>query len=40
MNTPTDIPAVPLPAKRLPSSQRSTYQFHVYRWINWLAFAA
>ena len=25
--------------KRLPDSQRSTYQFPVYRWINWLAIA-
>lgn len=39
MNTTIDIPP-PHPApRRMPESQRSTYQFPVYRWINWLAVA-
>ena len=39
MDTTTDIPAPLQAPKRLPESQRSTYQFPVYRWINWLAVA-
>ena len=35
----TDIPATQPSPKRLPESQRSTYQFPVYRWINWLVVA-
>ena len=35
----TNIPAPQQSPKRLPESQRSTYQFPVYRWINWLAVA-
>lgn len=34
-----EIPAPLQSSKRLPESQRSTYQFPVYRWINWLAVA-
>ena len=37
-DTPT-IQAPMRPTKRLPESQRSTYQFPVYRWINWLVVA-
>ena len=39
MNMTTDIHASQPARKRLPESQRSTYQFPVYRWINWLAVA-
>lgn len=39
MNTTTDILPPHPSRKRLPESQRSTYQFPVYRWINWLAVA-
>ena len=39
MDTTTDIPAPRQSPKRLPESQRSTYQFPVYRWINWLVVA-
>lgn len=39
MNTTTDITAPLQSPKRLPESQRSTYQFPVYRWINWLVIA-
>ena len=39
MDTTTDIQAPLQSPKRLPESQRSTYQFPVYRWINWLVVA-
>lgn len=39
MNTTTDIPPPHSAPRRMPESQRSTYQFPVYRWINWLAVA-
>lgn len=39
MNMTSDILSSPPSPKRLPESQRSTYQFPVYRWINWLAVA-
>ncbi len=39
MNTPAPVSPVQASPKRLPESQRSTYQFPVYRWINWLAVA-
>lgn len=39
MDTTTDIPTPLQSPKRLPESQRSTYQFPVYRWINWLVVA-
>lgn len=37
--TTQEIPALQQSPKRLPESQRSTYQFPVYRWINWLVIA-
>lgn len=39
METTHDIPGPMHSPKRLPESQRSTYQFPVYRWINWLVVA-
>ena len=39
MASTTDIFPEPHSPKRLPESQRSTYQFPVYRWINWLVIA-
>lgn len=39
MEMPTDSPSLLQSPKRLPESQRSTYQFPVYRWINWLVIA-
>ena len=39
MDTTSDISFQTQSPKRLPESQRSTYQFPVYRWINWLVIA-
>ena len=39
MDTTSDISPQTQSPKRLPESQRSTYQFPVYRWINWLVIA-
>ena len=38
MDLTTDNPTLKSP-KRLPESQRSTYQFPIYKWINWLVIA-
>lgn len=39
MNTTTAIPPPRQSPKHLPESQRSTYQFPVYRWLSWLIVA-
>lgn len=39
MDTTTNIQAPLQSPKRLPESQRSTYQFPVYKWLNWLVVA-